>query len=261
VPLRRAGRPNPARLAAALARLAPSSRSLLIGFGLAVLAVGTYELARESSMFAIERVEIRGADPHTAAAVRHALGPLDGKSLLALGGGEVARRAQAVPSVISASYDRAFPHTLRVTIVEERPVAVLHRGTDLFLVSARARVLRPLPANALLGLPRIWVPRTTDVTLGATLGGDPGAAVAALVPLHHLRLPVRVATAHAATGQLFLQLRNGLELRLGTPEDLPLKLTIARRIVPSLAPVPGAYLDLSVPERPVAGSDNSQVAG
>jgi cell division septal protein FtsQ len=244
-----------------LARIVPSGRSLLVGFGLVLLAAGTYALARESSMFAIRHVEIRGADPRTAAAVRHALAALDGTSLLSLGRGEVARRAQAVPSVISASYDRAFPHTLRVAIVEERPVAVLHRGDDLFLVSARARVIRALPANALLGLPRIWVPRTTDVSLGATLGGDPGAAVAGLVPLHRFRLPVDVATAHAADGQLFLQLRNGLELRLGNAEDLPLKLTIARRIVPTLAPGPGAYLDLSVPERPVAGSANPQVAG
>jgi hypothetical protein len=128
-------------------------------------------------------------------------------------------------------------------------------------VSARARVIRALQANALLGLPRIWVPRTTDVSLGATLGGDPGAAVAALVPLHRFRLPVHVATARAVDGQLFLQLRNGLELRLGDIEDLPLKLTIARRIVPTLAPRAGTFLDLSVPERPVAGSENPQVGG
>ena len=239
----------------------PSGRSLLVGFGLLALAAGTYVLARESSMFAIRRVEIRGADPRTAAAVRRALSTLDGTSLLSLGRAEVARRAQAVPSVISATYDRAFPHTLRVRIVEERPVAVLHRGDDPFLVSARARVIRALQANALLGLPRIWVPRTTDVSLGATLGGDPGAAVAALVPLHRFRLPVHVATARAVDGQLFLQLRNGLELRLGDIEDLPLKLTIARRIVPTLAPRAGTFLDLSVPERPVAGSENPQVGG
>jgi hypothetical protein len=261
VTLRRFGQPGTTRLAGSLTRVAPSGRSLLVGFGLLLLAVGSYALARESAMFAIRRVEIRGADPRTAAAIRQALAKLDGTSLLALRGGEVARRAQAVPSVISATYDRAFPHTLRVRVVEERPVAVLHRGNDLFLVSARARVIRPLAANALLGLPRIWVPSTTDVTLGATLGGEPGSAVAALVPLHRFRLPVRVATAHAADGQLFLRLRTGLELRLGDARDLPLKLTIARQIVPTLPSAAGAYLDISVPERPVAGSDNPQVAG
>jgi cell division septal protein FtsQ len=162
---------------------------------------------------------------------------------------------------VSASYDRAFPHTLRVTIVEERPVAVLHRGDDLFLVSARGRVIRPLAGNALPNLPRIWVPRGTDVSVGATLGGDPGAAVAALVPLQRLHFPVRVATAEASDGQLFLRLRTGLEMRLGDSRDLPLKLSIARQIAPTIAAGAGTYLDVSVPDRPVAGGSNSQVGG
>ena len=212
-------------------------------------------------MFAIERVEIRGADPHTPAAVRKALQGLDGTSLLALGRGEVARRAQGVPSVVSATYDRAFPHTLRVTVVEERPVAVLHRGSDLFLVSARGRIIRALGPNALLALPRIWVPAASDVSVGATLGGDPGAAVAALVPLHRFRLPVRVATSSASNGQLSFRLRNGLELRLGDARDLPLKLTVARKIIPALVPGSGAVLDVSLPDRPVASASNPQVGG
>jgi cell division protein FtsQ len=256
----RGRRPRPPR-AVVLTRFAPSSRSLLIGLGIVVLATGSYAVARGSSMFAIQRVEIRGADPATADAVRRALAPLGGTSLLALGSGDVERRAEALPAVVSATYDRAFPHTLRVRIVEERPVAVLHRGTDLFLVSARARVIRRLGANALLNLPRIWVVRSTDVSVGATLAGDPGAAVAALVPLLHLHFPVRVATAASSGGQLALRLRTGLEIRLGAAHDLPLKLSIARQIVPTIAPGSGTYLDVSVPERPVAGDANLQVSG
>ena len=49
------------------------------------------------------------------------------------------------------------------------------------------------------------------------------------------------------------------EVRLGDASDLALKLAVARRILPALAGV-GGYLDVSVPERPVAGQDlNSQV--
>jgi cell division protein FtsQ len=245
----------------ALQRIAPSGRSLLVGFAIVLVAVGAYAVARETPMFAIQRIEIRGADPTAATAVRKALAPLDGTSLLALGRGEVARRAQALPYVVSASYDRAFPHTLRVTIVEERPVAVLHRGDDLFLVSARGRVIRPLAARALPELPRIWVSRGTDVSLGATLDGDAGAAVAALVPLRRIHFPMRIATAEATDGQLFLRLRTGLELRLGDSRDLALKLSIARQIAPTIAGGSGAYLDVSVPERPVAGDRDSQVGG
>ena len=212
-------------------------------------------------MFAIRRIEIRGADPRTEAAVLKALRPIEGKNLLALGGGDVARLADSLPYVVSVRYSRWFPHTLRVTVVEERAVAVLHRGNDRFLVSARARVIRPLAPNAFPSLPRIWVSRSTDVGLGATLAGDPGAAVVPLVPLQRLQFPVRVATAQAAGGQLTLRLVTGLELRLGDAQDLPLKLAIARQIAPTITPSAGAYLDLSVPERPVAGVKNSKVAG
>src|SRR5215471_17682753 len=71
------------------ANLLPSSRSLAVGFALLALAVGAYAIARESSMFAIESVEVRGASPATAAALRHALEPLRGTSLLALGADDV----------------------------------------------------------------------------------------------------------------------------------------------------------------------------
>jgi hypothetical protein len=48
-------------------------------------------------------------------------------------------------------------------------------------------------------------------------------------------------------------LRSGIELRLGDASDLKLKLAIARRVLSRLAPAGhGAYVDVSVPERPVA---------
>jgi hypothetical protein len=58
--------------------------------------------------------------------------------------------------------------------------------------------------------------------------------------------------------QVVYVLRGGLEVRAGAATDLPLKLTIARRILEQ-TPVHG-YLDVSVPERPV-GASNPQVSG
>jgi hypothetical protein len=50
-------------------------------------------------------------------------------------------------------------------------------------------------------------------------------------------------------------LRSGLELRLGDIREVPLKLAVASEIVPGLLARGGyAYLDVSVPERPVAGA-------
>jgi hypothetical protein len=59
-------------------------------------------------------------------------------------------------------------------------------------------------------------------------------------------------------GQIVYVLRDGLDLRVGGTSRLPLKLEIARRIL-GTTPVSG-FLDVSVPERPVAG-DNPQLSG
>ena len=60
---------------------------------------------------------------------------------------------------------------------------------------------------------------------------------------------------HETGGQWIYVLHGGLELRVGTRLELPLKLEVARRIL-ARTPVVG-YLDVSVPERPVAGPRTS----
>ena len=67
-----------------------------------------------------------------------------GRSLLAVDGGALDERLAALPGVRSFTYDRAFPHTLRVVVRPERPVLVLRQGVDAYLVAASGRVLRPL---------------------------------------------------------------------------------------------------------------------
>ena len=56
-------------------------------------------------------------------------------------------------------------------------------------------------------------------------------------------------------GELTFLLRSGIELRLGEPFDLRLKLAIARRALPLLA-LDTNYLDVAVPGRPVSGTQS-----
>ena len=73
------------------------------------------------------------------------------------------------------------------------------------------------------------------------------------------RFPARIATAAVTHGELAFRLRSGLELQLGAPTDIRLKLAIARRALRGL-PTGATYLDVSVPGRPVAGT-NPQLSG
>jgi cell division protein FtsQ len=188
--------------------------------------------------------------------VRAALRPYVGRSLVRFDAEAAARRLSEVSEVADTHFDRAFPHTLKVRVRLERPVAVLRQGGDAWLVASSARVLRkidrPYPR-----LPRIWLPRDTDVAVNSTLGGPGARGVAALAPMRPLHVGADVRQV-LVDGVLTLVLASGTELRLGDSGDLRLKLSIAKRLLPLAA---GArYVDVSVPERPVAGS-NPQVAG
>jgi hypothetical protein len=126
-------------------------------------------------------------------------------------------------------------------------------------VAEGGRVVAELGRGARPGLPRIWLKRDVEIRLGERVGGLPLHAVTAVAPLRSQPLPVAVASVVAARGELTLVLRTGLELRLGDGSDLPVKLEVARHVVARLAGARG-YLDLSVPERPVAGETlDSQV--
>jgi cell division protein FtsQ len=229
----------------------PSRRSLAIGFGLVALAGGAYAVARETSAFAIGHIEVVGGSPVLRAHVRKELASLRGTNLLALNGAALERRVAALPWVVSATYDRAFPHTLRIAIVPETPVAVLHRGSETWLVSARARVITPLVPRSRPQLPRIWVPTAAPVTVGGFLVPDYGGTAARTLGLVQ-NFPARIATAVLTHGELIFALRSGVEIRLGAPVDVRLKLAIARRALRVL-PTGSTYLDVSVPGRPVAG--------
>jgi len=236
----------------ALGRLTPTRRSLAIGFGILAFALCGYLLARESSLFAIDRIEVEGGSARVDAQVRNALGSLAGRPLVGLDGSAVLRRVDALPAVVRASYDRAFPHTLRIRVVPERPAAVLRRGRDSWLVSVRGRVMEGLPAGADSSLPRIWVSAHTSVTVGAELSGAGSGVSARAVGLAG-PFATRVATVTYAGGALVFHLRSGIELLLGDGGNLRLKVAVAARTLPIL-PSGSTFLDVSVPGRPVSGA-------
>lgn len=236
---------------AGLAKFAPSRRSVVVGLGILAVALGGYAIARETSIFGIHRIDVRGGSARLDAQVEQALAPLLGRSLVGLDGRDVLRRVDALPTVVSAAYDRSFPNTLRVTIVPERPVVVLRTGPTAWLVSTRGRVVATLAARAEPGLPRIWLASKRSVGVGQLLPASVAATARAVGDAG--KFATRVATASLTGGSLVFRLRSGIALLLGKPAGIPLKVAVAVRALDVLPP--GArFLDVSVPGRPVAGT-------
>jgi cell division protein FtsQ len=253
-----APRPRGRKPAVPLSRWLPSAKSVAVGVGLLALAGGAYGVARETSAFAVTRVEVVGAPIRVRAQVRQAVAPLRGGSLLSLDGAALIRRVDALPTIVVAGYDRAFPHTLRITVVPEQPVAVVRQGGKSWLASARGRVMARVAPHAAQALPRVWIPHTTPVRVGGFLPMSHAGAVARSLSLAQ-RFPAHVVLAALKRDGLLFRLRSGLELRLGEPTDIRLKLAIAARALHRM-PAGMTYLDVSVPGRPVAGN-NPQVSG
>jgi cell division protein FtsQ len=247
----------PARTEApSLARFIPSIRSLLVGMLLVALAVGAYVGALTTSVFAVQRLEITGGTPRIRAAVRRALAPDLGRSLLRIDGADIDQRLAALPDVMSVHYDRSFPHTLRITIRSEHAVLLLRQGSASWVVSTSGRVLRSVSNPRRSSLPRVWVPQSATVAVGSTLNAADGAEAARVLrPLRGTALFGQIRSVKGGASSVTLVRQSGPEIRLGDTTDLALKFAITRRILAVLGPATTEkYVDVSVPERPVAGS-------
>lgn len=245
-----------------LGSLVPTGRSILIALAILLAAGGGYAVARETSIFAVRTLDVRGGTPAIRAQVRAALAPEVGISLLRVGGGDLTDRLAPVSGVRSFRFDRRFPNTLEVVVTAERPVLIIRQGKTAFLASSSGRVLRSLANPRLSSLPRLWLPTKADTpAVGKELPAVEIAAAMAVAPLASTPLGSHVDSVTSSDDQLTLSLGSGFQVRLGDVGDLRLKLAIARRILAATGAAAGSgYVDVSVPERPVL-STNSQVAG
>jgi cell division septal protein FtsQ len=230
----------------------------------AVLAL-LYLAARETPLFAVRTVAITGGSEAVRKAVREAAQPVEGESLVALDGKALVRELEALPSVRSASYDRAFPSTLRIFVHPELPLGIVRLGPDRWVVSERGRIIRRYTSDS-ERYPRFRLPGRPNVVPGSYLT-DPGAQVVlgalAVVPRN---FPVRIQMVRLEGGRLTMDLWapwGRPELRLGEAVDVQAKLAVAAVVLRSLSADERSsvgYVDVSVPERTVVGS-NPQVEG
>jgi hypothetical protein len=157
---------------------------------------------------------------------------------------------------MSVHFNRDFPHTLKIRIKAERAALLVRQGSQAWVVSASGRVIRPVSNPRKSALPRLWLPRAAAVTVGANLpGAQGGEAARALRPLLGTPMYGQVRSVEVGKDTVTLVRANGPEIRLGDTTDLLLKLAITRRILAVLGPdTTEKYIDVSVPERPVAGT-------
>jgi cell division protein FtsQ len=221
-----------------------------------------YAAARYTSLFALQEIEVTSGPVGVREDVREVGRQFLGTSLVSLDQDELRAQLTALPTVEAVRFDRAFPHTLRISVVPEEPLAVVKDGLGAWLVSKRGRVIRSAALET--RRPVVWIP-PAELEPGAIVGDENGRL--ALDALRQLPggFPERIESARASEGAVTLVLAGGDELRLGAAQSLGLKLAIAARVLDGMSSAERAgigYLDVSVPERAVSGvSLNSQLEG
>jgi cell division protein FtsQ len=235
-----------------VARFVPSGRSLLAAVAVVGAAGVAYLLTVTTSVFAVDRVEVRGAPPALERRVLAVTSNVVGGSLVSLDVSQVEGKVRALPMVAGVSLDRAFPHTLVVRIAPERPVAVARVASKAWLVTGGAKVVGSVDPTGERGLPRLWLPKRVSVEVGGRLPPLYVPATRTLAAARDAGFGRAVKGVRLEHGELTLALHDGPEIRLGASRDLALKVAIARRVV-RLVGVGTTFVDVSVPERPVAG--------
>ena len=225
----------------------------------AIIAPGAYWAIANSSVFAVSAIAVSGGGGSLLdAEVQQAATSVVGhRSLLQVDTSAVARAVEQIPYVRSASVDRAFPHTLAIRIDVYRAAAVVRSGTSAYLVSDDGRVLDTTTGGE--RLPTIEVRGGLALKAGADVRtGDVAAGLAVLraVPPHFSGRVARVHRVVSGPAGAVVVVGRGLQLRLGAPTRVDVKLKAAARILRSMQASTRAalaYVDVSAVPRAALG--------
>ena len=192
-----------------------------------LVALAGYKLIAMSSAFAVDSVRVTGAPPALERQIHAAVEQqAHGCNLLSVDRGAIAGSLSDMPYVRSVSVDRAFPHTLAVTVRVEHPSMVVTVGKSDYLVSPDGRVLE-MRSKAPAGLPAVSLPAGTTLLVGSTTGdANVRAALSVLshTPAGFRGRVGRITKLTADSGTVSALVGTHITLRLGTPDDLALKL-------------------------------------
>jgi cell division protein FtsQ len=224
-----------------------------------LVALGGYKLLEMSSAFAVDHVTVSGAPARLERQIESTVSAAaSGRNLLAIDRGAIAAKLSQMPYVRSVSIDRAFPHTLAVTVQVEHPVIAVEVSKTAYLVSPDGRVLATRPAPP-AGLPLVKLASGTSLLVGRP-SGDANVA-ASLAVLAQTSAAFRghvgpITELIPQSGMITAVIGKRLKLRLGTPDQLSLKLAVVERVMRRITRAQRsevAYIDVSAPGRPAYG--------
>jgi cell division protein FtsQ len=241
-----------ARLRAALTPSRRIRRRALIALLVAGLLTALYVLwLRDSSLVAVESVTVTGLTSRDADRVRVALASTaETMTTLHVDEARLERAAAAFPVVAAIDAQPDFPNGMTIRVIEHRPAALIEANGRRLPVAGDGSVLSGLPVEGDLPTIDLHV-AMPQAQLGPGAARD-SAAVAGAAAAAILRRLDSLAREGGARG-VVAQIEDGPEIVFGTADQLRAKWAAALRVLADEDAAGAAYVDVRIPERPVAG--------
>jgi cell division protein FtsQ len=212
---------------------------------LAVVLVATgLWIVMFSSVLAVRRVAVDGETTLSESQVRQAADVRIGQPLARINVTAIEARVASMERIQSVTVSRSWLHTVRITVVERRPVAWLTEGGEIRGIDRYGidfRTYDTAPKGLLEADVTATDPRRRQQTLEAV------AAVVQLIEDEDRALRKQVQAIDAATkDSIELNLTKGRTVVWGSKADSPHKLTVLR----ALLRIDAKRYDVSAPDQP-----------
>lgn len=216
-----------------------------------------------SPLLDVRRVQVSGSKHVTGADIERAAHIGSGTNLLLLSTSRVVDGAESLPWVRRAHVARSLPGTVRVRIVERRPVFVLRQASSRWLLDRSGYVIAPATGGH-HQLPTLAGVKPSSIRPGVRLTTETGAgALAAWRSLPRKLIPRVVAVFAPTVDAITFSLKNGTTVRYGPPTDMRDKnqvlLALLHKI--SVEGTGASYIDVRVPTSPAVGPPVTQGGG
>jgi cell division protein FtsQ len=203
---------------------------------------------RDSSLVGVTDVEITGLQGPQASRVRAAL-TTAARDMTTLHVREdvLLSAAQPYPIVHSVKAEADFPHKLKITVNAYEPVAALQVGDSRTAVASDGTLLR---GSSTSGLPVLTL---RAVPGGSRLRAGPVRSAVKLLGAAPPALLARVERVVNSNHNLIAIMDQGPKLYFGDGGRRSAKWAAAARVLADSRSKGASYIDLRLPERPVAG--------
>ena len=232
----------------------------LVGL-LLVAAIALFAM-RDSSFFSIDSVEVAPTEHVTEGDIKNLLKVPEGSTLLNLDTASIEAALKKDPWIASVSFERAFPHTLRIAITEQQvdALVVMSSGSIGWYLGNAGTWIQPTSIDAGEGqsvedaaLERALaegcllvtdVPATVSPVAGSVATDEPLLAVQAFRDGFSDDFNAQVVSFSAPSeDSVSCTLGSGVEVLLGSPADIAAKQGFIERIVEKN---PGTLLFINV---------------